>query len=79
MQLNKNSLLRQSSMHAHLVKRNLGPPDVTCPIDATDNERREEVVHHQKVPGQLKQKKSSDDKRSTFTIKAKSIPVTPPT
>ena len=33
-------------------------------------------MHHEEVAGQPKQKKSSDDKKSTFTIKAKSIPVT---
>ena len=34
-------------------------PDVTCPSDAQDNERRKEVVHHEEVPGQPKSKKMS--------------------
>ena len=68
-----------SMMHAHLAKRNLVQPDVTCPTDVVDNDRRDEVVHHEEAPGQPKQKMSSDDKKSTFTNKAKSIPVTPRT
>ena len=53
-------------------------PDVTCPSDVQDSERRKEVVHHEEIPGQSKsKKKNTSDKKSNFTIKAKSIPVTP--
>ena len=53
-------------------------PDVTCPSDFPDSERRKEVVHHEQIPDQpmSKQKKNASDKESNFTIKAKSIPVT---
>ena len=51
--------------------------DVTCPSDVAESERRKEVVHHEEVPGHAKSKKNSDDKKGTFSIKAKSIPVTP--
>ena len=56
-------------------------PDVTCPSDFPDSERRKEVVHHEQIPDQpaSKQKKNASDKKSSFTIKAKSIPVTPKT
>ena len=54
-------------------------PDITCPSDVPDSERRREVVHHEEVPGHPKLKKSSGDKKLTFTIKSKSIPVTPKT
>ena len=56
-------------------------PDVTCPSDFPDSERREEVVHHEQIPDQpmSKQKKNASDKKSNFTLKAKSIPVTPKT
>ena len=54
-------------------------PDVTCPSDFPDIERRKEGVHHEQIPDQApsKQKKNASDKKSNFTIKAKSIPVTP--
>ena len=53
-------------------------PDVTCPSDVQDSECRKEVVHHEEVPGHPKsKKKNSGDKKPNFTIKAKSIPVTP--
>ena len=54
-------------------------PDVTCPSDVQDSERREEVFHQQEIPGQSKskKKKNSSDKKSNFTIEAKSIPVAP--
>ena len=56
-------------------------PDVTCPSDFLDSERRKEVVHHEKFPDQptSKPEKNASDKKSIFTIKAKSIPVTPKT
>ena len=56
-------------------------PDVTCPSDFPDSERQKQVVHHEQIPGQpaSKQKKNPSDKKSIFTIKAKSIPVTPKT
>ena len=31
-------------------------PDVTCPSDVPDSERRKEVVHHEEIPGQPKSK-----------------------
>ena len=78
--LTAQTLFIASMMHAYLAKPpNLVQPDVTCPTDAVDNDRRNEVVHHEEVPGQPKHKKSLDDKQSTFTFKAKSIPVTPRT
>ena len=56
-------------------------PDVTCPSDLSEAERRKEVVYHEQIPDQpkSKQKKNAADKKSNFTIKAKSIPVTPKT
>ena len=47
-------------------------PDVTCPSDFPDSERRKEVVHHEQIPDQplSKQKKNASDKKSSFTIKA---------
>ena len=55
--------------------------DVTCPSGFPDSERRKEVVHHEQLPDQpmSKQKKNASDKKSSFTIKANSIPVTPKT
>ena len=65
-------------MYAHMQQPMLSEkPDVTCPSD--DSERRGEVVHNEEVPGHPKPKQNSGDKKSTFTIKAKSIPVTPKT
>ena len=54
-------------------------PDVTCPSDCPDSERRKEVVHHEQIPDQdmSKLRKNAADKKSNFVIKAKSIPVTP--
>ena len=55
-------------------------PDVTWLSDVPDSEQRKKSVHHEEVPGHSKsKKKSSGDKKSTFAIKAKSIPVTPKT
>ena len=69
-----------SMMHAQLHKQILDEkPNVTCPNEAVDNDRRKEVVHHEEVPGEPKNKKNHNDKKSTFNIKAKSIPVTPKT
>ena len=54
-------------------------PDVTCPSDFPDSERRKEVVHHEQIPDYdvSKPKKNAPDKKSNVVIKAKSIPVTP--
>ena len=54
-------------------------PDVTCPSDFPDSERRKEVVHREQIPDQdmSKLRKSAADKKSNVVIKAKSIPVTP--
>ena len=54
-------------------------PDVTCPSDFPDSERRKEVVHHEQIPDQdlCKSKKNVADKKSNVVIKARSIPVTP--
>ena len=56
------------------------PSDTPAVIwDLPDSERRKEVVHHEQTPDQAssKQKKNASDKKSSFAIKAKSIPVTP--
>ena len=69
-----------SMTHAHMQKPMLSEkPDVTCPTDVADSERRKEVVHHQEVPRETKLKKHSGDKKTTFTIKAKSVSATPKT
>ena len=69
-----------SMTHAHVQKPVLSEkPDVTCSSDVQEIECRKEVVHHEEVPGHPKSKKNSGDKKPTFTIKAKSIPVTPKT
>ena len=39
-------------MHAHTVKTINAEPDVTCPGDVVDNDRREEVVLHEEIQGQ---------------------------
>ena len=54
-------------------------PDVTCPSDFPDSEKRKEVVHHEQIPDNdvSKSKKNVPDKKSNVVIKAKSIPVTP--
>ena len=54
-------------------------PDVTCPSDLPDSERRKEVVRHEQTPDQdmSKLRKNAADKKSNVVIKAKSIPVTP--
>ena len=56
-------------------------PDVTCPSDFPDSERRKEVVHHEQTPDQpmSRQKKNASDEKSSCPIKAKSISVTPKT
>ena len=55
-------------------------PDVTCPSDFPDSEKRKEVVHHEQIPDYdvTKHKRQHvNDKKSNVVIKAKSIPVTP--
>ena len=70
------SMMHAQTQHPVLNEK----PDVTCPSDVQDSERRKEVVHHEEVPGQhTSKKKSSGDNKSSFTIEAKSIPVTPKT
>ena len=71
-----------SMMHASAGTPTLSDtPDVTCPSDLPASECRKEVVHHEQIPDQpkSKQKKNASDKKSNFTIKAKSIPMTPKT
>ena len=71
-----------SMMHTSMRSPTLSDtPDVTCPSDFPDSERRKEVVYHEQIPDQpmSKQKRNASDKKSNFTIKAKSIPVTPKT
>ena len=70
--------MMHTSMKSPALKDN---PDATCPSDVPDSERRKEVVHHEQIPDQPKSKlkKNASDKKSNFTIKAKSIPVTPKT
>ena len=54
-------------------------PDVTCPSDFPDSERRKEVAHHEQIPDHdvSKSRKNAPDKKSNVVIKAKNIPVTP--
>ena len=55
-------------------------PDVTCPSDYLDNEKRKEVVHHEQMPDHVvskRKRQQTSDKKSNVVIKAKSIPVTP--
>ena len=54
-------------------------PDVTCPSDFPDSDKRKEVVHHEQIPDcdVSKSKQNAPDKKSNVVIKAKSIPVTP--
>ena len=54
-------------------------PDVTCPSDFPDGEKRKEVVHHEQIPDcdVSKSKKNAPDEKSNVVIKAKSIPATP--
>ena len=67
------SMMHAQTQHPMLNEK----PDVTCPSDVQDSERRKEVVHHEEVPGQPKSRqKSSGDTKSNFTIKAKGIPLT---
>ena len=75
-------ILVASMMHTSMRSPTLSDtPDVTCPSDFPDSERRKQVVHHEQIPDQpmSKQKKNAPDKKFSFTIKAKSIPVTPKT
>ena len=55
-------------------------PDVTCPSDYPDSEKRKEVVHHNQIPDHdvlKRRRQQANDKKSNVVIKAKSIPVTP--
>ena len=55
-------------------------PDVTCPSDCPDSEKRKEVVHHNQIPDydvSKRRTQQANDKKSNVVIKAKSIPVTP--
>ena len=55
-------------------------PDVTCPSDLPDSEKRKEVVHHERIPDSdnvKSRRQHANDKKSNVVIKAKSIPVTP--
>ena len=57
-----------SMMHAYMQNSTLSEkPDVTCPDDVADNDRRKEVVHHEEVPGEAKLKNNRGDKKTTFT------------
>ena len=54
-------------------------PDVTCPFDFPDSEKRKEVVHHEQIPDydvSKHKRQHANDKKSNVVIKAKSIPVT---
>ena len=73
------TLIVISMMPAHLAKPTMTAPDVTCPGDAVDSDRRDEVVHHEKITGQAKKKKLKDDKKPLFTIQVKSILAIPKT
>ena len=71
-----------SRMHTSMRSPKLSDkPDVTCPSEFPHSEGRKEVVQHEQIPDQpmFKHKKNASDKKSSFTIKAKSIPVTPKT
>ena len=55
-------------------------PDVTCPTDYPDSEKRTEVVLREQIPDgdvSKRRKQHANDKKSNVVIKAKSIPVTP--
>ena len=67
--------MMQTSMRSPVLHEK---PDVTCPSDFPDSDKRREVVHHEQIPGHdvANSKKNSSDKRSNVVIKAKSIPVT---
>ena len=68
--------MMQTSMRSPVLQ---DKPDVTCPSDFPDSDKRREVVHHEQIPGHdvANSKKNSSDKKSNVVIKAKSIPVTP--
>ena len=68
--------MMHTSMRSPVLK---DKPDVTCPSDFPDSEKRKEVVHHEQIPDYdvTKHKKNAPDKKSNVVIKAKSIPVTP--
>ena len=49
-------------------------PDVTCPSDFPDSERRKEVVHHEQIPDQdaSKSRKNTPGKKSNVVVRWKS-------
>ena len=70
------SMMHTSSRHPVLRDT----PDVTCPSDYTESEKRQEVVHHDQIPDydvSKRRRQHANDKKSNVVIKAKSIPVTP--
>ena len=70
------SMMHTSSRHPVLSDT----PDVTCPSDYPDSEKRKEVVHHDQIPDydvSKRRRQQANDKKSNVVIKAKSIPVTP--
>ena len=70
------SMMHTSSRHPVLRDT----PDVTCPSDCPDSEKRKEVVHHNQIPDydvSKRRRQQANDKKSNVVIKAKSIPVTP--
>ena len=70
-----------SMMHTSMRSPRLRDlPDVTCPSDFPDSEKRQEVVHHEQIPDydvKKPKRQQANDKKSNVVIKAKSIPVTP--
>ena len=49
-------------------------PDVTCPSDFPDSEKRKEVVHHEQIPDydvSKHRRQHANDKKSNVVIKAK--------
>ena len=70
-----------SMMHTSMRSPRLrDQPDVTCPSDFPDSDKRKEVVHHEQIPDydvKKPKRQQANDKKSNVVIKAKSIPVTP--
>ena len=53
-----------SMLHAHLRKPVMTALGVTCPGDVVDSDCKDEVVHHEETPAQVKKKKKpKDDKK----------------
>ena len=64
-----------SMMHARVQHPVLSEkPDVTCPSDVQDNERRKEAVHHEEVPGHPKSKKRNSQSPVTKSRPSSSKP-----